>query len=114
MHSEKNELETITKMPDLQSKMKLLKQNLFSDDITKSKNRLWIYKNKLSDHDTFNDFGFLVSIKISDYRRILNEYDSNVGNKLLKLVSDYMMEYTIAKILLGLNTAHVFIGSLIE
>ena len=93
MHSEKNELETITKMPDLQSKMKLLKQNLFSDDITKSKNRLWIYKNKLSDHDTFNDFGFLVSIKISDYRRILNEYDSNVGNKLLKLVSDYMMEY---------------------
>ena len=42
---------------------------------------------------TFNDFGFLVSINILDYDAILKEYDSNVGNKLLKLVSDYMLEY---------------------
>lgn len=93
MHSENNELKTITEMPDLKLEMKLLKQNLFSDDITKSKNRLWIYKNKLSDHDTFNEFGYLVSIKISDYHAIFKEYDSNVANKLLKLVSDYIIVY---------------------
>jgi GGDEF domain-containing protein len=47
----------------------------------------------LSEHDTFNDFGYMVSIKISDYDIILKEYEENVGNKLLKLVSDYMIEY---------------------
>jgi len=93
MHSEKNEVKTITEIPNLQSKMKLLRQNLFSDDISKSKNRLWVFKDKLSVHDTFKDFGYLVSIKISEYTAILNEYDSNVANKLLKLVSDYIIEY---------------------
>ena len=93
MHSEKNELETITEIHDMKSSLELFRRQLFSDDITKCKNRLWIYKNKLSDHDTFNDFGFLVSINILDYDAILKEYDSNVGNKLLKLVSDYMLEY---------------------
>ena len=93
MHSEKNELNTVTEIPDLQYKMKLLKKNLFSDDISKTKNRLWVFKDKLSDHDTFNDFGYLVSIKISDYDAILKEYDSNVANKLLKLVSNYIIEY---------------------
>ena len=93
MHSDKNELNTVTEIPDLQYKMKLLKKNLFSDDISKTKNRLWVFKDKLSDHDTFNDFGYLVSIKISDYDAILKEYDSNVANKLLKLVSNYIIEY---------------------
>ena len=93
MHSENNEFKTISEMPDLTLEMKLLRQNLFSDDISKTKNRLWVFKDKLSDHDTFNDFGYLVSIKISDYDAILKEYDSNVANKLLKLVSNYIMEY---------------------
>jgi len=93
MHSSNNELETMTEIKNIKSSFDVFRSQLFSDDITKSKNRLWIYKNKLSDHDTFNDFGFLVSINISGYDAILKEYDTNVGNKLLKLVSDYMMEY---------------------
>ena len=93
MLSENNKFETITEIPDLTLEMKLLRKDLFSDDISKTKNRLWVFKDKLSDHDTFTDFGFLVSIKISDYDVILKEYDSNVGNKLLKLVSDYIIAY---------------------
>lgn len=93
MLSEKNKFETMTEIPDLTLEMKLLRKDLFSDDISKTKNRLWVFKDKLSDYDTFTDFGFLVSIKISDYDVILKEYDSNVGNKLLKLVSDYIIEY---------------------
>jgi GGDEF domain-containing protein len=50
-------------------------------------------KEKLNNNETFNDFGFLVSIKISDYEKIVKEYDSNVGNRLLKQVSDYMIRY---------------------
>ena len=67
--------------------------NSLADDITESKNRLWVLKQKLNNNETFNDFGFLVSIKISDYNDILKEYDSNVGNRLLKQVSDYMIRY---------------------
>ncbi len=78
---------------EVKSDIILLRRQLFTDDISESKNRLWIFKHKLSNHETFNDFGFLVSIKISDYKKIVSEYDSNVGNKLLKQVSDYMIRY---------------------
>ena len=93
MHSSIEKSVTVTEINDIKSDLALFRKQLFSDDITKCQNRLWIYKYKLSDHDTFNDFGFIVSFKISDYESILKEYDSNVANKLLKLVSDYTIGY---------------------
>lgn len=78
---------------ELKSSMQLLRKQLFSDDITECKNRLWLLKEKLTNNETFNDFGFLVSIRILDYDKIVKEYDSNVGNRLLKQVSDYMIRY---------------------
>jgi len=78
---------------ELKNSMYLLRKQLFSDDITECKNRLWLLKEKLNNNETFNDFGFLVSIRISDYDKIVKEYDSNVGNRLLKQVSDYMIRY---------------------
>lgn len=78
---------------ELKNSMHLLRKQLFSDDITECKNRLWLLKEKLNNNETFNDFGFLVSIKIADYDKIVKEYDSNVGNRLLKQVSDYMVRY---------------------
>ncbi len=77
----------------LRSAMDTLRTQLFSDDISKSKNRLWVFKEKLNHNETFNDSGFLVSIKISDYDKIIREYDMNIGNRLLKQVSDYMIDY---------------------
>jgi len=93
MHNDKETLVSITEINDLKHDIRLLREQLFSDDISKTKNRLWVFKQKLNNNETFNDFGFLVSIKISDYDKIVGEYDSNVGNKLLKQVSDYMMHY---------------------
>ncbi len=84
---------TVAEFNKLKSEMLSLCDQLYSDDITQSKNRLWLLKNKLKNNETFNDFGFLVSIKISEYASIVKEYDTNVGNKLLKLVSDYMIHY---------------------
>jgi len=78
---------------EVQTEIALLRKQLFSDDISKTKNKLWIYKQKLNDNETFNDFGFVVSIKIADYEAIVREYDPNVGNRLLKQVSDYMIGY---------------------
>ena len=95
MHNEKEiiDKECRTDLNELKTDMNLLRKQLFADDITETKNRLWVFKEKLNNNETFNDFGFLVSIKISDYDGILKEYDSNVGNKLLKQVSNYMMHY---------------------
>lgn len=93
MHSDKDTNVNITELNEIKSDILLLRKHLFSDDISKTKNRLWVFKQKLSDHETFNDFGFLVSIKISDYAKIVQEYDTNVGNRLLKQVSDYMLTY---------------------
>ena len=93
MHKDTDDHINISELKTVKSDILLLREKLFSDDISKTKNRLWIFKHKLNHHETFNDFGFLVSIKISEYSAILKEYDSNVGNKLLKMVSDFMIEY---------------------
>jgi len=93
MHNDQDKLVHIDEINAIKSEILLMHRQLFSDDISKTKNRLWVFKHKLSDHETFNDFGFLVSIKISEYEAIVKEYDSNVGNRLLKQVSNYMIEY---------------------
>ncbi len=93
VYSDKDKLVNITELNELKSDMFLLRRQLFSDDISQAKNRLWVFKHKLNNHETFNDFGFLVSIKIAEYESIVKEYDSNVGNRLLKQVSDYMIWY---------------------
>ena len=95
MHNE-NEImdkECRLDLDELKKNMHLLRKQLFSDDITESKNRLWVLKEKLNNNETFNDFGFLVSIKISDHGKFVKEYGSNVGNRLTKQVSDYMIRY---------------------
>lgn len=93
MHNDKDKLVNIAELNAIKAEILLMHKQLFSDDISETKNRLWVFKHKLSDHETFNDFGFLVSIKISEYEAIVKEYDSNVGNKLLRLLSDYMIGY---------------------
>ncbi|UPT78587.1 diguanylate cyclase [Sulfurovum sp. XGS-02] len=92
-HLFETERDYVKEMNVLRSAMDTLRTQLFSDDISKSKNRLWIFKEKLNNNEAFNDHGFLVSIKISDYDRIISEYDTNIGNRLLKQVSDYMIGY---------------------
>ena len=93
MHNDRNKFVNIIELNEVKAEIALLRKQIFSDDITKTKNRLWVYKEKLSDNETFNDFGYMVSIKISDYNVIIKEYDSHVGNRLLKQVSDYMIGY---------------------
>jgi len=93
MHNDTDKFIDISEFNAVKSDILLLRKLLFSDDITEAKNRLWIFKHKLSNQETFNDFGFLVSIRISEYSTILKEYDANVGNKLLRLVSDFMIDY---------------------
>lgn len=93
MHNDQDKLVTLAELNKLKSEMLLLCDQLYSDDITQSKNRLWLLKNKLMNNEIFQDFGFLVSIKLLEYKSIVKEYDNNVGDRLLKLVSDYMMQY---------------------
>ena len=93
MHNEIIDKECRMDLNELKNSMHLLRKQLFSDDITECKNRLWLLKEKLNNNETFNDFGFLVSVSISDYDKIVEEYDPNVGNRLLKQVSDYIIRF---------------------
>lgn len=93
VHNDQDKLVTVAELNKLKAEMLLLCNQLYADDITETKNRLWLLKNKLKDNETFNDFGFLVSLKILEYESIVKEYGTNVGDKLLKLVSDYMIQY---------------------
>jgi len=93
MHNEIIDKECRMDLSELKNSMHLLRKQLFSDDITECKNRLWLLKEKLNNNETFNDFGFFVSLRISDYEKIIEEYDPNVGNRLLKQVSDYIIRY---------------------
>jgi len=77
----------------VKSEIGLLRHQLFSDDITEAKNRLWLYKQKLNERQGFRDFGYVASVRVTEYRPIVSEYDVNVGNKLLKMVSDYIIGY---------------------
>lgn len=78
---------------ELRSDVSLLRRQLFEDDISTAKNRSWVFKQKLKHNETFSDFGCLVTIRISEYQDIVREYGSNVGNRLLKQASDYMIHY---------------------
>jgi hypothetical protein len=71
----------------------LLRSQLFSDDITRAKNRLWLYQQKLNERQGFVDEGYLVSLRIPDYETIVSEYDSIVGNRVLTLVYNYVTDY---------------------
>ena len=95
MHNEyeMRDKECTTALNELRSDVTLLRRQLFEDDISTAKNRLWVFKEKLKNNETFSDFGFLVSVKISGYDRIVREYDPNVANRLLKQASDYMIHY---------------------
>lgn len=80
-------------MHEQHPEISLLRTHLYSDDISESKNRLWVFKQKLNSNETFNDFGYLVSIRLSDYEGIVKEYYENVGNRLLQQVSNYVIGY---------------------
>jgi hypothetical protein len=75
------------------SEIDLLRSQLFSDDITSAKNRLWLYKQKLNERQGFVDEGYLVSLRISDYETIVSEYDCIVGNRVLTMVCSYVIDY---------------------
>lgn len=95
MHNKKKmkDNEYLMELDAIKSDINLLRRQLFIDDVTKAKNKLWIFKEKLKYNETFSDFGFLISLKISGYGKIAKKYESNVGDKLLKQVSDYMIRY---------------------
>ncbi|MEJ2469456.1 MAG: hypothetical protein P8Y51_10450 [Campylobacterales bacterium] len=75
------------------SEIDLLRSQLFSDDITRARNRLWLYKQKLNERQGFVDEGYLVSLRIPDYETIVSEYDSIIGNRVLTLACNYVIDY---------------------
>lgn len=76
---------------EIEREIDTLRRQLFSDDITAARNRLWLFENKLARGYACRDSGIIVSTVIPRYDIIVKEYGENVGHRLLKLSSDYMM-----------------------
>ena len=90
---ERSEAGTHASQNALGNEIDLLRGQLFSDDITEAKNRLWLYKQKLNERQGLVDEGYLVSLHVPDYGTIVREYNSIVGNRVLTLVCDYVIDY---------------------
>ena len=70
-----------------------LRSQLFSDDLTRAKNRLWLFKQKLQEDGTFSDSGVIVISKFTDHASMVKEYGSNISDTLIKQISEYMIRY---------------------
>ena len=70
-------------LDDIRSDLALLREQLFSDDVTLAKNRVWLYHYKLEEEKTFRDSGVLASIRITEYKSIQEEYGLHTWHTLL-------------------------------
>lgn len=75
------------------NELDLLRAQLFSDDVTAAKNRLWLYKEKLDARQCFKEEGILAGIRITAFEAIASEYDAVVGDRLQNMVCDYVTGY---------------------
>jgi len=67
----------------IRSDLALLRKQLFSDDVTKARNRVWLYHYKLSEEKLFLDSGIVAFVRLNEYRDIVGEYGVNTWHILL-------------------------------
>ena len=70
-------------LDDIRSDLAILREQLFTDDVTMVRNRVWLYHHKLREDKTFRDSGVLASIRITEYRSIQEEYSLYTWHTLL-------------------------------
>ena len=70
-------------LDDIRSDLALLREQLFADDVTMARNRVWLYHYKLEEDKTFKDSGVLASIRITEYKSIHEEYGLHTWHTLL-------------------------------
>ncbi|KYJ85745.1 diguanylate cyclase [Sulfurovum riftiae] len=85
--------ESTSRMNGLISDVRSLQRYLFSDDLTKARNRLWLFKHKLHEDGTFSDSGFIVSSRVIGHIAVVKEYGPDVGDVLLRQIYDHMAGY---------------------
>ncbi len=78
---------------DLITDVRSLRKQLFSDDLTHARNRLWFFKQKLQEDGTFSDSGLIVKSIFIDHASILKEYGPTISDTLTRQISEYMTGY---------------------
>lgn len=74
----------------LKKELENLSNNVYCDDLTKAKNKKWIYHKFLDNNTKFNKDGILILIDIESYNYILNTYNQLISDNLLIYIVNYL------------------------
>jgi len=86
-------LEQITiQMKKIESEFSLLKKELYIDNLTKAKNRKWLYETVL-ENETFKNNGTMVFIDLNDFKTINDTLGHIIGDKVLTYTVSFIKDY---------------------
>ena len=75
----------------MKTRIQALQNELFTDSLTKAKNRKWFFDNYLKD-DKFQNIGYLAFIDLNNFKVINDTYGHIVGDLVLKYLSTYLQK----------------------
>jgi diguanylate cyclase (GGDEF)-like protein len=73
----------------MQEKIDFLQNELFSDSLTKAKNRKWFCDYYLK-NDTFPHKGLLAFIDLNDFKSINDDYGHLIGDQVLRYLAEFL------------------------
>lgn len=74
----------------LKKELETLNENVYCDDLTKAKNKKWIYHKYLNNETKFNKDSILVLIDVDSYDYISNAYNQLISDNLLIFIVNYL------------------------
>lgn len=78
-------------MSEMQEEIEYLQNELFSDELTKAKNRRWFSSHYLIKNKCPDD-GCLAFIDLNDFKRINDNYGHILGDQVLKYLANFLKE----------------------
>lgn len=74
----------------LKKELESLSNNIYNDELTKSKNKKWIYHKYLDNSTKFNKDEIIVLIDVESYDYIAKEYNQIISDNLLIYIVNYL------------------------
>ena len=70
-----------------------IRGDLYRDGTTLCRNRLWLYRRKLDDHQCFRDSGVMGGLRLGNYGSLREEYGETAVERVARIFADSVREY---------------------